>query len=232
MSLALLRQLIQEFVDHKSFKDVAAEFKSNTVKVTDSRSDQINLKFTDISMNGNAVKAFLKRIDARLQPMGWFVAETSRVGAGVSTTGKADALVVRLQPITGDVANIHDRLLYHVTTKDRAEQIKSSGMVPQTSQEKVRYAPRLYFATTPKATVDVAKDLATRFMKAGGFSILVFTKPDGVEFYKDPEFGSKDEFVYTTEAVPASNIVDVIDIDLSKVRHWQEIGTLVQSALR
>lgn len=98
------------------------------------------------------------------------------------------------------------RVLYHVTTVDRIDNVLTSGLTPR-SREFVgttrTYAPRVYLAT------DVGAAKAT-FNRPGDWALLTIDRgklTKGTKFYVDQEFGHRSDgtplAVYTLQPIPA-----------------------------
>lgn len=233
ISISDLRLILEEIAPSK---DVTAHLDTlispGSKQGKYSRDDQVQVIAVVKSWNMRSIRSFVDQVDSRLKPLGWFVAEFPQRLPNPEYRTLPATITLRLQPETGIEATDLPNIIYHVTTTDSAALIKQSGLMPKQSSEAVRYAPRVYVATSKKAVVEAAEDQVTRFIKAGSLSIVTMKRPDGIKFFLDPEFGSKPDFVYSTEGIPAENVIDVQDVQTSDLRkNWKAIGERVRATI-
>ncbi|MGI0076009.1 MAG: hypothetical protein ACREAU_01215 [Nitrosopumilaceae archaeon] len=94
--------------------------------------------------------------------------------------------IIGLQPVRGIVEYPLPKFLYHVVPTPTWEQkIKQYGLSPRTEQLKSPHPERVYFLTTIKLAIQMAKDLATEKLKRSQTTKFDLTKFNPREFYKN-----------------------------------------------
>jgi hypothetical protein len=228
----LRRALCEAVTGPVRVEDVVAALKPFKVRVTDVVPDQLSLSVPIKAWSLDQVNDRVEDIDDVVVPLGWFVAErtTSLPAADIRRKRESPSFFASLQPKVGIEVEV-PRTLYHVTTIGNARAIRSSGLVPQHgADQQVGYGPRTYLVTKKLNVGDVAGDLAKRFVAARGLAIVVVHRPDGARFYRDPEFGSNDGFVYTVDPIGPESVDDLIEVPLTGDEDWKDVRNLADDA--